>query len=42
MDPVEPKCPIKLVPVKQVSNCGAEVIGETTVYSVAAAVPEIR
>lgn len=42
MDPVGPKCPIKLLPVKQASNCGADITGKTTVYPGAAAVSEIR
>lgn len=42
MDPVKPKCPIKLLPVKQVNNCGLTLLTETAVYSVAATVLEIR
>lgn len=42
MDPVGPKCPIKLLPVKQASDCGTDITGKTTVYPGAAAEPEIR
>lgn len=36
-----PKCPIKLLPVKQASDCGTDITGKTTVYPGAAAEPEI-